>query len=58
MQAPSAHLRAPAPHGDPAADASAVANLLARLTSEEDLSVTGQVIFTDGGAEAMPPELA
>lgn len=44
---------APAPYGGPAADPSAVANLLAWLTSEENLYVTGQVIFIDGGAESI-----
>ena len=34
---------APAPYGGPAADPIAVANLLAWLTSEENLYVTGQV---------------
>jgi NAD(P)-dependent dehydrogenase (short-subunit alcohol dehydrogenase family) len=49
---------APAPYGGPAADPSAVANLLAWLTSEENLYVTGQVIFVDGGAESIRrPEL-
>lgn len=49
---------APAPYGGPAADPSAVANLLAWLTSEENLYVTGQVIFIDGGAESIRrPEL-
>lgn len=49
---------APAPYGGPAADPSAVANLLAWLTSEENLYVTGQVLFIDGGAEAIRrPEL-
>jgi NAD(P)-dependent dehydrogenase (short-subunit alcohol dehydrogenase family) len=44
---------APAPYGGPAADPSAVANLLAWLTSEENLYVTGQLIFIDGGAESI-----
>ena len=49
---------APAPYGGPAADPIAVANLLAWLTSEENLYVTGQVIFIDGGAESIRrPEL-
>jgi NAD(P)-dependent dehydrogenase (short-subunit alcohol dehydrogenase family) len=49
---------APAPYGGPAADPSAVANLLAWLTSEENLYVTGQVVFIDGGAESIRrPEL-
>lgn len=49
---------APAPYGGPAADPSAVANLLAWLTSEDNLYVTGQVIFIDGGAESIRrPEL-
>jgi NAD(P)-dependent dehydrogenase (short-subunit alcohol dehydrogenase family) len=49
---------APAPYGGPAADPSAVANLLAWLTSEENLYVTGQIVFIDGGAEAIRrPEL-
>lgn len=49
---------APAPFGGPAADPSAVANLLAWLTSPENLFVTGQVIYIDGGAESMRrPEL-
>ncbi|WP_312171000.1 SDR family oxidoreductase [Microbacterium sp.] len=44
---------APAPFGGPAADPVAVANLLAWLTSEENLYVTGQIIFVDGGAESI-----
>lgn len=44
---------APAPFGGPAADPAAVANLLAWLTSPDNLFVTGQVIFIDGGAESM-----
>jgi NAD(P)-dependent dehydrogenase (short-subunit alcohol dehydrogenase family) len=44
---------APAPYGGPAADPRAVANLLAWLTSEENLYVTGQLIFIDGGAESI-----
>lgn len=49
---------APAPFGGPAADPAAIANLLAWLTSEENLYVTGQVIFADGGAESIRrPEL-
>lgn len=49
---------APAPYGGPAAPPIAVSNLLAWLTSEENLYVTGQVIFIDGGAESIRrPEL-
>lgn len=49
---------APAPFGGPAADPGAVANLLAWLTSPDNLYVTGQVIFIDGGAESIRrPEL-
>ena len=49
---------APAPYGGPAAPPVAVSNLLAWLTSEENLYVTGQVIFIDGGAESIRrPEL-
>lgn len=44
---------APAPFGGPAADPLAVANLLAWLTSTDNLFVTGQVIFIDGGAESL-----
>lgn len=44
---------APAPYGGPAAHPSAVANLLAWLTSEENAYVTGQIIFVDGGAESI-----
>lgn len=44
---------APAPFGGPAADPVAIANLLAWLTSEENLFVTGQVVFADGGAESI-----
>ena len=44
---------AAAPFGGPAADPSAVANLLAWLTSPDDLFVTGQIIFIDGGAESI-----
>ncbi|WP_430593249.1 SDR family oxidoreductase [Humidisolicoccus flavus] len=49
---------APAPYGGPAADPKAVANLLAWLTSSENLYVTGQIVFVDGGAESIRrPEL-
>ena len=49
---------APAPFGGPAADPSAVANLLAWLTSTDNLFVTGQIIYIDGGAESIRrPEL-
>lgn len=49
---------APAPFGGPAADPSAVANLLTWLTSPDNSFVTGQVIFIDGGAESIRrPEL-
>ncbi|GMA27377.1 SDR family oxidoreductase [Arenivirga flava] len=49
---------APAPYGGPAADPAAIANLLAWLISPENLYVTGQVIFADGGAESIRrPEL-
>ena len=44
---------APAPYGGPAADPIQVSNLLAWLTSEDNGYVTGQVIFIDGGAEAI-----
>ena len=44
---------APAPFGGPAADPSAVANLLAWLTSPDNLFVTGQIIYIDGGAESI-----
>lgn len=44
---------APAPFGGPAADPSAVANLLAWLTSPDNAYVTGQVIYIDGGAESI-----
>ena len=44
---------APAPFGGPAAEPAAVANLLAWLTSPENLFVTGQVVFIDGGAESL-----
>jgi NAD(P)-dependent dehydrogenase (short-subunit alcohol dehydrogenase family) len=43
----------PAPFGGPAADPSAVANLLAWLTSPDNLFVTGQIIYIDGGAESI-----
>jgi len=44
---------APAPFGGPAADGLAVANLLAWLTSPDNLFVTGQIIYIDGGAESI-----
>ncbi len=44
---------APAPFGGPAADPAAVANLLTWLTSTDNLFVTGQVVFIDGGAESI-----
>jgi NAD(P)-dependent dehydrogenase (short-subunit alcohol dehydrogenase family) len=44
---------APSPLNGPAAPAAAPASLLAWLTSEQNTHVTGQVIFIDGGAEAI-----
>lgn len=44
---------APAPFGGPGAEPLAVANLLAWLTSPDNLFVTGQIIFIDGGAESI-----
>lgn len=49
---------APAPLNGPAAKPAVPAALLAWLTGEENAYVTGQVIFIDGGAEAIRrPEL-
>lgn len=44
---------APAPYNGPAAPPSAPAALLAWLASAENTYVTGQVIFIDGGADAI-----
>jgi NAD(P)-dependent dehydrogenase (short-subunit alcohol dehydrogenase family) len=44
---------APMPLNGPAAPASAPAALLAWLTSEQNTHVTGQIIYIDGGAEAI-----
>lgn len=44
---------APSPLNGPTAPASAPAKLLAWLVSEENTHTTGQVIFIDGGAEAI-----
>jgi NAD(P)-dependent dehydrogenase (short-subunit alcohol dehydrogenase family) len=43
----------PAPLNGPAAPATAPANLLAWLVSEENTFVTGQIIFIDGGADSI-----
>jgi NAD(P)-dependent dehydrogenase (short-subunit alcohol dehydrogenase family) len=44
---------APAPLNGPAAPAAAPAALLAWLTSAQNTHVTGQIVFVDGGAEAI-----
>jgi NAD(P)-dependent dehydrogenase (short-subunit alcohol dehydrogenase family) len=45
--------KAPAPFNGPAAPPAAIANLLAWLTSEENLFVTGQVVYADGGTDSI-----